>query len=273
MRFASIITGFLSVLLGLSACGGASAPCDFQFSTISNGASAQEVKSYWSCQDENSSYALAFFEDGAGVAENLGVFTWEETSCGQAIANTAQGQIQADHFSGSAESEALTFRLYDPQSGAETYNSCFLVFIEAFVSSAKNIPELPPENINPLGDEVDEEVLQDSNLELGTLTIFSHDGQFLGFVNGNAFDPESVCNPYGNYGSVYSSTSLWNPYGNYGSKVGTFSAFNEISAQPPVLFDGETPIAYITVNSILLPQINSFYLLEYLQGAGCPVTR
>jgi len=37
-------------------------------------------------------------------------------------------------------------------------------------------------------------------------------GQYRGNVNNNQFDPNSVSNPYGRYGSQYSPDSINNPY-------------------------------------------------------------
>jgi hypothetical protein len=37
-------------------------------------------------------------------------------------------------------------------------------------------------------------------------------GQYRGNLNNNRFDPNSVSNPYGRYGSPYSSESVNNPY-------------------------------------------------------------
>ena len=47
--------------------------------------------------------------------------------------------------------------------------------------------------------------------------IYAPDGQYLGNLNNNKFDPDSVANPYGQYGSKYSSTSINNPYSQYGN--------------------------------------------------------
>ena len=54
----------------------------------------------------------------------------------------------------------------------------------------------------------------------------SPDGEFLGNLNENQFDPDSVANPYGKYGSKYSPDSVNNPYGKYGSKYSPDSANN-----------------------------------------------
>ena len=56
--------------------------------------------------------------------------------------------------------------------------------------------------------------------------IYAPDGTYLGKLNANRFDPESVSNPYGMYGSPYSTKSINNPYGMYGSPYSTQSARN-----------------------------------------------
>ena len=45
------------------------------------------------------------------------------------------------------------------------------------------------------------------------------EGNFRGNLNSNSYDPDSVSNPYGRYGSRYSADSVNNPYGNYGSPL------------------------------------------------------
>ena len=43
------------------------------------------------------------------------------------------------------------------------------------------------------------------------------DGRYLGNLNGNPYDPNSVANPFGRYGSEFSPDSVNNPYGLYGN--------------------------------------------------------
>jgi hypothetical protein len=47
--------------------------------------------------------------------------------------------------------------------------------------------------------------------------LYAPDGTYLGTVNNNQYDPESVNNPYGQYGSKYAPDSIKNEYGQYGS--------------------------------------------------------
>ena len=46
--------------------------------------------------------------------------------------------------------------------------------------------------------------------------LYSGSGQYLGELSQNRYSPDSVSNPYGNYGSRYSPTSINNPYSPYG---------------------------------------------------------
>lgn len=56
--------------------------------------------------------------------------------------------------------------------------------------------------------------------------ILSPSGKYLGNLNTNQYDPNSVSNPYGRYGSPYSPDSITNPYGRYGSPYGSDSVNN-----------------------------------------------
>jgi hypothetical protein len=56
--------------------------------------------------------------------------------------------------------------------------------------------------------------------------IYAPNGQYLGNLNSNRYDPNSVANPYGQYGSRYSPNSINNPYGQYGSPYSPNSVRN-----------------------------------------------
>src|SRR5215813_1344922 len=43
--------------------------------------------------------------------------------------------------------------------------------------------------------------------------LYDNQGGFHGNLNANPYDPNSVANPYGQYGSQYSPNSINNPYG------------------------------------------------------------
>jgi len=48
--------------------------------------------------------------------------------------------------------------------------------------------------------------------------VYAPDGTYLGNLNSNQFDPNSVSNPFGRYGSEFSSDSINNRFGRYGSE-------------------------------------------------------
>jgi len=65
--------------------------------------------------------------------------------------------------------------------------------------------------------------------------IIAADGTYLGKLSSNPYDPQSVANPYGKYGSPYSPTSINNPYSQYGSPYSPVSPNNPYATKPPAL--------------------------------------
>jgi hypothetical protein len=65
--------------------------------------------------------------------------------------------------------------------------------------------------------------------------IIAEDGTYLGRLSANRYDPESVSNPHGKYGSPYSATSIHNPSSPYGSKFSPLSPNNPYATQAPQL--------------------------------------
>lgn len=63
--------------------------------------------------------------------------------------------------------------------------------------------------------------------------------KYLGNLNANPYDPNSVNNPYGRYGSQYSADSIKNPYGKYGSPYSNDSANNPYASNPPGIYSGD----------------------------------
>ncbi|MFA4826479.1 MAG: hypothetical protein WC593_15115 [Methanoregula sp.] len=68
--------------------------------------------------------------------------------------------------------------------------------------------------------------------------LYARDGTYLGNATNNPYDPNSVNNPYGRYGSQYSSDSINNKYGKYGSPYSSQSPDNiyyndETGISPP----------------------------------------
>jgi hypothetical protein len=64
-------------------------------------------------------------------------------------------------------------------------------------------------------------------------------GKYLGKLNANRYDADSVSNPYGRYGSRYSTDSVNNPRGRYGSRYSTDSINNPYTTGGPVIYGGD----------------------------------
>jgi len=65
--------------------------------------------------------------------------------------------------------------------------------------------------------------------------VVSQDGKYLGNLSSNQYDPNSIANPYGRYGSPYQADSVNNPYGRYGSPYSNQSANNPYATQAPIV--------------------------------------
>lgn len=90
----------------------------------------------------------------------------------------------------------------------------------------------------------------------GEAFIQAADGTFLGSLNPNKYDTNSIFNRYGEYGNKYSSLSIFNNYSDYGGKFSLASPFNKTSLNPPRIISGKKQIAFLTVNKTLSPRID-----------------
>jgi hypothetical protein len=101
------------------------------------------------------------------------------------------------------------------------------------------------------------------------LYLYSYDGKtYLGELTTDKYGTESIFNQYGTYGSKYSATSIWNEYGVYGSKYSNTSAFNEYATEPPVIYENNKAIAYLTINTTLSPALSPVTLYQALEDNG-----
>ena len=71
--------------------------------------------------------------------------------------------------------------------------------------------------------------------QAGSPQIYAPDGTYLGNLNANPYDPNSVNNPYGRYGSPYAPYSIKNPYGIYGSPYSPLSPNNPYAVGGPIV--------------------------------------
>lgn len=93
--------------------------------------------------------------------------------------------------------------------------------------------------------------------------IEAEDGTFLGKLNPNEYDPDSIFNEYGNFGSAYSPTSIFNEYSNYGGEYAAQSPFNSYSSTPPKVFLDGKFAGFLSVNEYVSPRIDPRKIKEW----------
>lgn len=95
--------------------------------------------------------------------------------------------------------------------------------------------------------------------------IVADDGQFLGKLSLNVYDAESILNPYGIYGSLFSSTSIRNQYSIYGSPYSSLSPFNPYTSTPPTVYLHGKKVGVLSVNSFLYQKIDPNRIEEWMR--------
>jgi hypothetical protein len=99
----------------------------------------------------------------------------------------------------------------------------------------------------------------------GDSYIEAADGTFLGSLNPNKFDTESIFNQFGSYGNKFSQVSILNKFSDYGNQFSQLSPFNKFSNTPPKIFLKGNFYAYLTVNTMLRPNIQPDEIFEWAQ--------
>jgi hypothetical protein len=94
--------------------------------------------------------------------------------------------------------------------------------------------------------------------------VVAHDGTFLGVVDNNAYNSDSICNQYGQYGSPY-GIGIFNKYGTNGGEYSRIGAYNESAQRPPLLIKDGQAVALVTKN----PNFESRIDPDFLQQMAC----
>lgn len=102
--------------------------------------------------------------------------------------------------------------------------------------------------------------------DLEGAVIVAEDGEFLGKITMNRFDPQSIGNEVGRFGSPVSRTSILNEIGQYGGQISRMSPFNQITSVPPRIFLGDRFIGYLTVNPVKSPRVDPRALIGWLRA-------
>jgi hypothetical protein len=94
-------------------------------------------------------------------------------------------------------------------------------------------------------------------------SLYAPDGKFLGNINTNRFDSNSLTNQFSDYGSKYNSASIFNQYGEYGSPYGANSPFNRYGQPVRIIKDGKV-LGEMTKNTYYQNRIDPDDFLKWL---------
>lgn len=85
--------------------------------------------------------------------------------------------------------------------------------------------------------------------------IEAQDGKFLGSLNQNPFDTQSIFNRFGSYGSKFSSDSIFNKFSPYGGTFSMQSPFNTTARRPPKIIKNGVVLGFVSSNPTITPRI------------------
>ncbi len=88
---------------------------------------------------------------------------------------------------------------------------------------------------------------------MAQVTIMGYDNTFLGVVDNNAYNNDSICNQFGNYGSEFADT-IFNKFGTYGGEHSPNGAYNPNAQKPPILIDESGNFVGFVSKNRRLPQ-------------------
>ena len=91
------------------------------------------------------------------------------------------------------------------------------------------------------------------------------DGTFLGKLNPNRFDQESIFNTFGMYGSKFSPDSIFNRFSTYGNQFNSLSPYNQFSTNPPKLYLNGEFVGFLTKNKTMRPRVDPDELLSWAE--------
>lgn len=100
--------------------------------------------------------------------------------------------------------------------------------------------------------------------------LLADDNLYLGSLNPNEYDDNSIFNQFGSFGNKYSPTSIYNPYSPYGGQFGEFSPFNPYSNHPPHIYLRGEEVGFLTKNFTLLPRVEPDKIKEWVNENAIP---
>lgn len=94
--------------------------------------------------------------------------------------------------------------------------------------------------------------------------IIAEDDTSLGIISKNRFDPNSILNTFGDYGSKFSPISIFNEFGPYGGEFSPMSPFNKFCNTPPKIIRNNEILGYLTVNQFISKSVDTYQFVAWL---------
>lgn len=104
----------------------------------------------------------------------------------------------------------------------------------------------------------------------GNAYLMGNGGNFIGSVSSDPTDDNSICNPFGPFGSKDGILSIRNRSGNLGNLYSQISAYNSYANQPPILIYKGKRMVYLTKNEDLDETLDPDLLLDTLCTRNSP---
>lgn len=95
--------------------------------------------------------------------------------------------------------------------------------------------------------------------------VGGNNDEFIGLLNLNKYDVNSISNPYGSYGSKYSTKSIWNKYGTYGSPYAYYSAFNPYTMAAPKIYLHGVLYGHLSKNHYIGTHVDPDRIKEWME--------
>lgn len=154
------------------------------------------------------------------------------------------------------------FRDYFEIEAPKPAGSKLLESLANLITAGHIHPETAAELLAKIGTRSFAEKLSTNNI-LGS-QLRTPSGIFLGEVNRNKFDANSLVNPYGLYGNRFAAESIFNKFSQYGSPYGSESPYNKFSTTPPMFVKNGESLGYLTVNQYLTPRLDPDEFIRWL---------
>ena len=118
-------------LFNMGGCGGSSSgggeDCDFSINDVTNGPDSFNAFSLWACvNDLDEEFNFSVFDNGKGVSDGIGIFTWERTGCRSA---SVDGELASGEITNIEGSISIGLLAFDQQLNQVPINSSDCVLI------------------------------------------------------------------------------------------------------------------------------------------------